>query len=413
MDSSLRTPHSSSRHHPGALLEPRRVPPGFPLRRGNVRGRVPGVRPAGMRSAPVAVALALVLSLGSCTTNGLPMKEGDRTPPLPQPTAGIQSVRLKHDGRLRMYRLHIPPAVHEGRPLPLLLAFHGGGGNARQFEASSGLPQLARREGFLLVFPDGTGPLSLHTWNGGGCCGSAASGEVDDVGFVGALLDDLARRTPMDPTRVYVTGHSNGGMMSYRLAMELGHRIAAAAPVGGAMMVEEFRPVRPVPLLHIHSVDDPRALYRGGKGPSFPGTGVVVDHRPVEEGLARWRAANGCPAQPRIGEVVRGRPGSQGAGHTATLLRWEPCSSDAPVEHWRLTGAGHSWPGATGRGFREGVTGPRTDVILASVEVWSFLSRFRLPTAERLENGGGDDARHVRPHPALLRRSQSESTPKE
>jgi len=324
-------------------------------------------------------ALALVLSLGACTANGVPVAERDRMSSLPGAAPGIHTVRLVHDGVPRTYRLHIPPGLREGGRLPVLLAFHGGGGNAGQFEESSGLPELARREGFILVFPDGTGPLSLHTWNAGGCCGSAAAGEVDDVGFVAALLDDLARRAPLDSTRVYVTGHSNGAMMSYRVAIELGHRIAAAAPVGGAMILDGFPPVRPIPLLHIHSVDDPRALYEGGRGPNFPGTDHVVDHRPVEEGLALWRRTNGCPEVPRIVQSVRGRPGSLGAGHTAALLRWGPCSSGAPVEHWRLTGAGHPWPGATGGALREALTGPRTDVIVASREVWTFVSRFRLP----------------------------------
>lgn len=388
MDSLPHASHTPGGPFRGALVEPPGVPPGFPpvLRR-SPRVRLGWVRPAVVRLAGPALlpaslaplALAMFVSMGGCTSTGLPVDEADQTPFPPQAPEGIHTVRLTHGGVRRMYRLHVPPGLQDGRRLPVLLAFHGGGGNAQQFEDSSGLPEVARREGFLLVFPDGTGPLSLHTWNAGGCCGSAAAGAVDDVGFVAALLDDLARRAPVDSTRVYVTGHSNGGMMSYRLAMELGHRIAAAAPVGGAMIVEAFRPVRPVPLLHIHSVDDPRALYEGGRGPSFPGTDVVVDHRPVEEGLAHWRAVNGCPAHPRIGEVVRGRPGSLGAGHTATLLRWEPCISGAPVEHWRLAGAGHPWPGATGGAFREGITGPRTDVIVASVEIWTFLSRYRLP----------------------------------
>ena len=320
---------------------------------------------------------AMLLGLAGCSTGAVQSADPEGVETLP---AGEYTLSLSHDGRERMYRLHVPPGRGGEGPGPVVLAFHGGGGNAVQFETSSNLPELAREEGFLLVFPDGTGPGSLHTWNAGGCCGSAAGEGVDDVGFVDALLDHLSERVELDPARIYATGHSNGGMMSYRLAAELGHRIAAVAPVGGAMILDTFDPLRPVPILHIHSVDDPRALYEGGTGPSFPGTNVRVDHRPVEEALALWRGVNGCPDTPTTVETRAGAAGTRSAGHTATLLRWSPCTSGAPVEHWRLTGAGHPWPGAAGGGFRESIVGPGTDVVDAPQAVWNFVSSFRHPS---------------------------------
>ncbi len=334
----------------------------------------PGFLPPGA-VRPLALS-AVLLGLAGCSTGTVQTPDPDGLDALP---AGAYTLSLSHDGRVRMYRLHVPPGGSPGGPRPVLLAFHGGGGNAAQFENSSRLQELAREEGFLLVFPDGTGPGSLHTWNAGGCCGSAAGEGVDDVGFVDALLDHLALRVELDPARIYATGHSNGGMMSYRLAAELGDRVAAVAPVGGTMILDHFQPVRPVPILHIHSVDDPRALYEGGTGPAFPGTTVRVDHRPVQEALALWRAANGCPDTPSTVETRSGAPGTRSAGHTATLVRWSPCASGVPVEHWRLTGAGHPWPGAADGGFREAIVGPGTDVIHAPGAVWSFVSRFRHP----------------------------------
>lgn len=330
------------------------------------------------RPAPTAV-LSVVLSvvLTGCSSRGV------QTPDAQDPgalAAGTHTLSLTHDDLERTYRVHVPRAAEAGEPLPVLLAFHGGGGNAGQFERSSNLPELAREEGFLLVFPDGTGFGPLHTWNAGECCGAAAEQGVDDVGFVAALLDHLSLRVAVDPARIYATGHSNGGMMSYRLAAELGDRIAAVAPVGGAMILDPFQPVRPVPILHIHSVDDPRALYGGGTGPAFPGTNVRVDHRPVEESLALWREVNGCPDAPSTVETRSGPPGTRSAGHTATHLRWAPCASGAPVEHWRLTGAGHPWPGDVGRGLREAIVGPGTDVIEAPRAVWDFVSGFRHPS---------------------------------
>jgi polyhydroxybutyrate depolymerase len=273
--------------------------------------------------------------------------------------------------------------VERGAPLPVVLAFHGGGGNAEGFEAYAGLDTLADRAGFLVVYPDGTGPLRrrLLTWNAGpDCCGYARTHDVDDVGFAMAVLDDLARRTPVDSLRVYATGHSNGAMMAYRLAAERAERIAAIAVVAGAMDVpaEAFHPSRAVPVLDIHSVDDPRALYGGGMGPPFPGTRQRVHHQPVMAGLGRWIERDGCPPQPRIAQTREGASGTADAGQTATLLVWDPCTSGAKVEHWKLTGVGHAWPGSTTSRLPERLLGRHTTLIDAAEEVWGFVSRFEL-----------------------------------
>lgn len=293
-------------------------------------------------------------------------------------SAGTHVLSLRHAGQNRQYRVFVP----QGRGLPqrpVMLAFHGGGGNARQFQETAGLDVVAQREGFLAVYPDGIGVLTLHTWNAGGCCGRAMERDVDDVGFVGAILDDLVRRAGADPRRIYATGHSNGAMMAYRVAAELGDRIAAAIPVGGAMHLERFAPASPVPILHIHSVDDPRALYAGGEGPPFPGTDRTVVHQPVQAALAAWRGVNGCPQAPTTGRVLRGGATGANAGQTATELRWEPCASGAPVVHWQLTGSGHGWPGQTERVIRQSIIGPPTTLINAAEEAWRFASQFAKP----------------------------------
>lgn len=328
----------------------------------------------GLGRAILATISLLIVGAG-CTANaaaGGPVEDRGSLPP------GTHVFTLRHDGLARSYRVHVPPSATDARPLPVLLAFHGGGGNARQFQESSGIPQVAEREGFLAVFPEGTGPLRLHTWNAGGCCGSARREGVDDVGFVAALLDDLARRIPVDPARVYATGHSNGGMMTYRLAAELGHRIAAAVPVAGALNPPVADPTHPVPILHIHSVDDPRALYHGGEGPPFPGTRVTTTHRPVEEGLGTWIAANGCSREPTRGRRIEGAPGADDAGQWAEELRWDRCASGAPVVLRRLHGVGHGWPGDRPPARRERLIGPSTTLLEAAEEAWSFVSRFRL-----------------------------------
>ena len=288
---------------------------------------------------------------------------------------GDHALRLEHGGRERSYVLHVPPRPAE--PAPLLLAFHGGGGNGPGFQRYAGLDPLADRDGWLVAYPNGTNRVfdeRLLTWNAGGCCGYAQDEHVDDVGFALALVEDVARRAPgLDRARVYATGHSNGAMMAYRLAAEASERIAAIAPVAGAMSLDVFAPRRPVPVLHIHSVDDPRALYAGGVTET---AGREIRHRPVEAELARWRERDACPRA--VTELEkRSRPAGK-AVHTATLLAWEPCADGTEVRLWKLTGGGHGWPGADPV-LPERVIGPRTDVISAAEEIWAFVGRFSLP----------------------------------
>lgn len=288
-------------------------------------------------------------------------------------TAGDHSLALQHGGRRRAYFVHVPRASTD-RARPVVIAFHGGGGEAEGFKEYAGLDAVANREGFIVVYPNGTGvlPRRLLTWNAGECCGYAMNQRVDDVGFAVAVLDDLARRTSIDSRRVYATGHSNGAMMAYRLGAERADRIAAIVPVAGAIGHDRFTASRRVAVLAIHSVDDPRAMYDGGTGPPFPGTNVRSSHRPVMEGLEKWRRHNGCSPQTRVADTRTGRSGTQ--PQTATLLEWQGCAAGAPVAHWKLTGVGHGWPGTDPRGRNE-IIGTPTTLINAAEEVWRFVSR--------------------------------------
>jgi polyhydroxybutyrate depolymerase len=192
------------------------------------------------------------------------------------------------------------------------------------------------------------------------------------MGFIATLLTDLEQRTRIDRTRVYATGHSNGGILAHRFAAERSGLVAAIAPVAGALDLRTFAPTRSVPVLQIHSVDDPRALYNGGLGPPFPGTDNRVMHQPVQEGLNRWITANGCRTM--ADTVESKRDGAQ----TATLLVWRGCRGGAEVAHWKLTGSGHGWPGESAPPGGEGMAGPQTRLIRAADEIWRFVSRFSL-----------------------------------
>lgn len=312
-----------------------------------------------------AVAVTLISGAMPAQRSASPLDPGDT------------ELTLTHDGRRRSYLIHVPLRRAAG-PTPVVIAFHGGGGNAAGFKAYAGLDAVADREGFVVAYPNGTGPLRnrLLTFNAGNnCCGSAHTQNVDDVGFAVALLADLDGRLDIDRRRVYATGHSNGAIMTYRLAAERADLIAAIVPVAGAMSLDAFAPSRPVPVMHIHSVDDPRALYDGGVGPPFPGTNNRVTHAPVQAGIDKWIARNGCASEPRTAESRTGTPGSASDGQTATRLVYGPCKTGADVIHWKLTGVGHGWPGGES-GSPERIIGPRTTLVSAADEIWAFVSRY-------------------------------------
>jgi polyhydroxybutyrate depolymerase len=300
--------------------------------------------------------------------------------------AGDHDLELRHRDRLRTYVVHVPPQVARGAALPLVLSFHGAGANARDHQAWTEMDRVADREGFVTVYPDGTGllPRNLLTWNAGTCCGYAHRHGVDDVGFVLALLAGLSRRLPLDPTRLYATGMSNGAMMSYRLAVEATPRLAAVAPVAGTMVVESFTPSRPMPVMHFHSVDDPRAPYDGGYGPFLPFLTRVL-HPSVEETIGRWIRNDGCPGEPRTAATVR--VGRETDAQAAQQLVYGPCFGDSEVVLWKLSGVGHVWPGAAAK-YPQLLLGPPTRVVDASEAMWRFFTRFSRPDAPPLDGAG-------------------------
>lgn len=272
------------------------------------------------------------------------------------------------DGRVRRYRTYVPSTVDASpgsAPVPLLLAFHGGGGWGAQFAANSGFDGLAEANGFLVAYPDGTEGTAdgsgLRTWNGGACCGYAASAGVDDVAFVDRLLDELEATYAVDPDRVVAAGHSNGAILSYRLACELSDRIVAIGVQAGALEVESCRPGQPVSVLHLHGDADENLPIDGGRGPrSIAG----VDFSAPLDGAATLAAADGCDPDP----VRAPTPGRT----DLTATSWTGCDDGSSVTFVAVAGASHAWMGGTIAGGPGGDAYPDLD---SSLQIWDFLSR--------------------------------------
>lgn len=272
---------------------------------------------------------------------------------------------LNVDGRTRTYVLQLPPGYYNtSEGVPLVIALHGTGGTGAQFEYDYRFSEKAAGAGFAVVYPDGIksdGFLGIRTWNAGGCCDYAMEQQVDDVGFINTLLDRLTAGYRFDSRRVYAAGMSNGGMMAYRLACELPHRITAIAAVSCSMMVNgDCTPSRAVPVLHIHSVLDNKIPYYGGTGIGgyyFP---------PVDSVLSNWALKNGCTAAPQVLED-NGR---------YRLTEWSSCADGTVVRCYLTQDGGHAWPG----GIK---SRPRADEPSSALDandvIWEFFQRFSLP----------------------------------
>jgi polyhydroxybutyrate depolymerase len=263
--------------------------------------------------------------------------------PAVEPDGTISHGTLTVDGAERTYRLYVPLDLPDG-PVPLFVALHGGTGWGDQFAATDHVEGLAESNGFIVVHPDGTklagGPIAERSggrsgvWNGGICCGAAARTGADDVGFIAALIDHLEDEHDIDPHRVFAFGHSNGAIMSYRLACELADRIVGVGVVAGTLGVDTCDPAQPVSVMHVHGTADENVPLAGGVGSeSIAG----VDFPPPHQGFDTLAAADGCPAPT---EATEG---------DLTIERREPCDGGTAMMFVTIAGAPHPWPGGTGR----------------------------------------------------------------
>jgi polyhydroxybutyrate depolymerase len=293
----------------------------------------------------------------------------DSLPSPPPPACSPLALDVPLAARVRRAIASVPHAPAPPTGWPVVLAFHGGQTHPEFMRRFCGLDALAAAGQAIVVYPAGTGSREdILTWNGGNCCGQAMIDAADDVGFVGALLDALAARLPVDGHRIHATGMSNGAMMAYRLAAEMADRIASIAPVAGPMALAAIAPARPVPVLHFHGTLDQFTPLEGGVGRRSV---TRVSHRPVVEGILDWVHANGCPPQPRRDPI----PCSD-EGITVERFTWGPGRDGAEVVYYRLDGGGHTWPGRPPDSF---FLGPCALSLDANCLIWDFFQRHPLP----------------------------------
>jgi len=309
----------------------------------------------------LALIVVLELALATCAFVGDDVAAA--------PPAGSQALAssdtdyaLQHGGLERHYRVHLPPNLQPDRPTPVVLALHGGGGNMdiQATERYYHFISSSDAHGYIVVFPNGYSRLrsgKLATWNAGNCCAAARDENIDDVGFIDALLDRLSQQYNVDPDRIYATGMSNGAMMSYRLACELSDRIVAIAAVAGTDNTRACNPARPVSVLHIHARDDDRVLFDGGAGEDSE---RVTDFTSVADSIDAWKSHDGCH---KPIERVLDVPG-------AHCDAWTDCADQTAVQLCVTDGGGHSWPG--GEKPRRRGSAPST-ALSATDLAWAFF----------------------------------------
>ena len=272
----------------------------------------------------------------------------------------------------RTYILRIPDDYIATGEYPLVVVLHGGGGSADAIEDCTGFTGLAEREGFLVVYPNGTGrfPRRLLTWNSGYIDVWASENDVDDSGFLAALVERLSEIFSIDPDMVFITGISNGAMMAYRAAAEHPDLFAAvgavAGSIGGSPREGEDAWVIPEPALPLsavifHGLLDTHVRYDGGPtGTWVPDQQDRIDMS-VAEAVDFFVSLNWCDPVPAIETLGSG---------TVTRETWSGGDRGTEVVLYTISDAGHSWPGGT-----RWLSGdPPTSEISATELSWEFFS---------------------------------------
>jgi len=276
---------------------------------------------------------------------------------------GDRTGHLRVGGRTRTYLVHTPPGGGAG--LPVVLAFHGGGGTGAGMARISHLDAVADQHHFLAVYPQGYD----NSWAGGKGDTPADVAGIDDVAFVRALIDQLAADQHIDRTRVFATGLSSGGFMSQRLGCELSDRIAGIAPVAATLLTNlapTCNPPHPMPVLEIQVTADPLVPYDGGhvrgRGPGgYPALSAP-------DSVAHWARVNGCPAVP----LTAALPALVRDGTQVRTDTYRPCRG-APVVLYTVVGGGHTWPGGE-QYLPVRVVGRTTHQFDASETMWRFFA---------------------------------------
>jgi polyhydroxybutyrate depolymerase len=273
---------------------------------------------------------------------------------------------LAVDNRKRTYELHVPPAYSADKAAPLVLALHGRLGDGHGTAGLTHFDKVSDEHGFLVAYPDGLN----RSWADGRNATDSDKEGVNDVKFVSALIQQLQSTYKIDKTRIYVTGISNGGFMTQRVACELSDQVAAAASIAatiGENTAANCHPTKPVSMAVFMGTKDSLVPIQGRPMGRNGSHGTILSLQGTAE---KWIALNGCTAKPTFNDIPDKSKDGTGI-HIETVSN---CKSGSEVITYKVEEGGHTWPG--GKQYLPAmVIGKTTRNMDASEELWIFFSR--------------------------------------
>ena len=286
--------------------------------------------------------------------------------PRPSGEGEEKSITQTVGGIERRFVVYLPEGYANAGKMPMLFVVHGGGGTPEDVMNSISFKPIADREKVVLVYPAGI----QKNWNDGRPTEPNQSG-INDVGFFNQMCDYMIANYPVEGTRIYATGISNGGFMCSRLGCELSSRVAAVAVVAATIekntVYPSCNPGRPVPALYIHGTTDPIVPFAGGQMTAGAG-GVIVSHAQAVE---KWVSLNKCSPTPAATDL----PNLADDGTTIKERRYSGGTNGSEVVSYVVTNGGHTWPQGTQR-TSEALIGKTSQDMNACEVIWAFCKRF-------------------------------------
>lgn len=314
----------------------------------------------------IAKVFVIVILFGMC---GCQKRASDQSVP-----ENTESLRV--DGVTRTYNIHVPDIYTGSVPVPMVIALHGGGGSSKKMANLTGFNAISDTYGFIVVYPNGI----ENRWNDGRMLKEYTTQKdtIDDVNFISKLIDQICEQYTIDKTRIYVTGISNGAMMSCRLACELSEKIAAIAMVVGAMpeqIADTCEPASPLSVLLIAGTDDPLVPFEGGKIASGRKNKKYGGVKSMYDTVRFWVQHNGCSETPHVAWLPDTDPDDGCRVRKEVYLYGE---NGTEVVFYCIEGGGHTWPG----GFQYAavrIIGKTCYDFDASETIWNFFNEHQKP----------------------------------
>jgi len=279
----------------------------------------------------------------------------------------LSKMTIKVNSLKRLFYLYVPKNLPKNQKYPLVFVFHGGRGNARRTDRTLKFSQLASKEKFIVVYPESVG----GNWNDGRKSERIRSQRenIDDIGFVNAIINSVSKKFKIDEKRIFSTGASNGGIFSHYLGAKLSDKFAAIAPVIGGIaepLSKDFNPEKPVSVFIIQGTKDRLVPFNGGNVARNRGR-VISTERTID----LWKRHNKVNTEAKKGRLP---DIDKTDGCTVETFLWTEGKNDTVVKFYKLHGGGHTWTN-TKSYLPKWIVGNTCRDFDATIEIWEFFKK--------------------------------------